>query len=66
MDSEHCEIVRKTLSCERDVDEQSFASLAVLRERLERLKKLGCAFSSISFSPDVERLVSSKKAVAVC
>jgi hypothetical protein len=37
---DHWQIVKKSLSGARGVDEQTFASLAILDERLERLKKV--------------------------
>jgi hypothetical protein len=64
-DSNHCRIVAESLAGERPVDEQTFASLAILDERLERLKKLDGAFSGVEFSSDVEKLRSQKNAVAV-
>ncbi|MGD8500712.1 MAG: hypothetical protein PVJ86_08690 [Phycisphaerales bacterium] len=64
-DSNHCKIVAESLAGERAVDEQTFASLAILDERLERLKKLDEAFSGVEFSSDVEELRSRKNAVAV-
>ena len=45
----HCQIVGKSLSGEREVDERSFNSLAILSERLERLKKLDKIFAGITF-----------------
>ena len=65
MDSNHCRIVEKSLTGERAVDEQTFASLAILTERLERLKKLDKTFSSIEFSSAVKKLKTRKNAVAV-
>ncbi|MHC4482494.1 MAG: hypothetical protein ACYSW4_02985 [Planctomycetota bacterium] len=62
---DHCQIVDKSLTGERAVDEQTFASLAVLSERLERLKKRGEIFDSVSFSPAVRKLKEQKNAVAV-
>jgi len=64
-DSNHFKIVAESLAGERGVDEQTFASLTVLDERLERLRGLGGAFSSIGFSCDVEKLLRQKNAVAV-
>jgi hypothetical protein len=61
----HCEIVGKSLRGERGVDEQTFASLAVLAERLEGLKKLGEVFEDAAFSEDVRKLIEQKDAVAV-
>ena len=64
-DSNHCRIVAESLAGEREVDEQTFASLAILGERLERVRKLDGAFSNVAFSGDAEKLRSSKNAVAV-
>lgn len=66
MDSKHCQIVGKSLSGERAVDEESFASMDVLAERLERVKNLGVGFSEITFSPEALELASRKSAIAVC
>ena len=65
MDLNHCQIVEKSLAGEREVDEQSFASLAILSERLERVKKLGKEFSGIEFSSAVNELARQKNIVAV-
>jgi len=65
-DSNHCQTVRDSIAGERAVDEQTFASLAILTERLERLKKLDKSFSEIAFSSGVKRLKARKNAVAVC
>lgn len=65
MDLNHCRIVQNSLNGVKAVDEQTFASLEILTERLERLKKLDRMFSGIEFSSAVERLKSRRKAVAV-
>ena len=41
MDSNNCQIVTDSINGQRETDEQTFASLAILTERLERLKKHG-------------------------
>ncbi len=64
-DSNHCRIVAESLAGKRKVDEQTFASLAILDERLERLKSLGETFSGVEFSPDAAKLISQKNAIAV-
>jgi hypothetical protein len=64
-DSNHCRIVTESLAGKREIDEQTYSSLAILDERLERLKNLGGTFSSIAFSPDAQSLLSNNKAVAV-
>ncbi len=64
-DSNHCRIVAESLAGKRKVNEQTFASLAILDERLERLRNLGETFSGVVFSPDAAKLLSRKNAVAV-
>ncbi len=64
-DSNHCRIVAESLAGERGPDEQTLASLAILDERLERLKKLDDAFSDVAFSRAVEQLRSQSGAIAV-
>ena len=64
-DSNHCRIVAESLAGKREVNEQTFASLTILDERLKQLKKLNGAFSGVAFSPEAEKLLSQKKAVAV-
>ena len=64
-DSNHCRIVTESLAGKRKVDEQTFDSLAILDERLERLRSLGEIFSGVAFSPDAAKLLSQKNAVAV-
>jgi hypothetical protein len=65
MDSNHCRIVAGSLVGEREVDERTFASLAILGERLERLKEIDETYSGIEFSPDVQRLQSQKDTINV-
>jgi hypothetical protein len=65
MDSNHCRIVAGSLVGEREVDERTFTSLAIIGERLERLKKIDETFSGIEFSPAVEKLQSRKNKVIV-
>ncbi len=65
VDSNHCQIVRDSIVGKRVADEQTFASLAILTERLERLKKLEKSFSGVTFSPAVEKLTAQKNIVAV-
>jgi hypothetical protein len=65
VNQDHCRIVRDSLLGDRVVDEQTFASLTILAERLERVRKLGMDFSDVSFSPDVLKLMRRKSAVGV-
>lgn len=63
MDSNHCQIVEKSLKGQRNADEQTFESISVLRERL---KNLGPAFAEVAFSPHVEKLEKQKSSLAAC
>ena len=62
---DHCQIVRESLSGTRAIDEQTYASLAVLNERLQRTRKLGDKFANITFSPAVEQLRRRPSRVAI-
>ena len=66
METNHFQVVKGSIAGERPVDEQTLASLTILAERLERLKKLDNAFSDIAFSPAVRKLAKQRNAVAVC
>ncbi len=60
------EIVRDGLCGQRAVDEQTFASVSILTERLEQVKSLGKGFTDICFSPAMEELAKQKSAETVC
>ncbi len=64
-DSNHCRVVTESLAGKREIDEQTYASLTILEERLERLKRVNGIFSGVAFSPDAEKLLSQKNTVAV-
>ncbi len=64
-DSNHCRVVAGSLVGEREVDERTFASLAILGERLEHLKKIDETFSGIEFSPAAVELQKQKNTLAV-
>ena len=59
----HCRIVQEALTGQRAVEQQTFASLRILADRLGRLKKLGGGFSNVAFSPAVKKLTEQKNAV---
>ncbi len=65
MDLNHYRIVEQGLTGERAVDEQTLASLEILTERLERLKKLDKVFAGVGFSSAVRKLKARRDAVAV-
>ncbi|OHB63967.1 MAG: hypothetical protein A2Y77_10215 [Planctomycetes bacterium RBG_13_62_9] len=49
-------IVNESLTGARGVDEQTCASVAILADRLERLKQSSSLFAEIGFSPHVKKL----------
>jgi len=65
-DLNHLSVVKESLNGNRAVDEQTSASMAILNERLQRLKERGHPFSDITFSRNVKKLKKPKKTVAVC
>lgn len=52
------DIVSRSLSGLREVDEATQASLAALAERLESLRKTNRLFEGVCFSRDAEKLAS--------
>ncbi len=65
MDSDYLDVLKGSLTGEREVDQQTYVSLAVLSDRLERVKKLGKAFSGICFSDEVEQLSRESSMLAI-
>ena len=61
----HYEVVKDALDSGKTSDEQTFASITILHERLERLKKCHKLFSGIKFSPDVEQLIEQQHSIAI-
>jgi len=57
MACEDVRIVQESLGGTRAMDEQTFASAAVLVERLARLKRVAPALAEVSLSPHMEALV---------
>ena len=50
------EVIRKSISGQRPVDEETFSSVAVLAERLDRVKRNNKISADVCFSPQVEEL----------
>jgi len=65
MDKQYCRTLRKSLTGEKPVDHQTYHSVEVLSERLERLKKLGGPFARVEFSEDVRSLRKQSPVLAV-
>ena len=61
----HSQIVLESLTGGRETDEQTFTSMAILAERLERLKRFSSSFSEVSLSAAAKKLMRHKNAVAV-
>jgi len=66
MESNQCEVMRKSLCGERAVDEKTYAALAILSNRLQRVQQLGEAYAGITFSPMVGKLISQKNPAVAC
>jgi len=61
----HCRIVGESLAGERPVDGLTYASAAVLSERLARLKQSSPVFAGVTVSAHAEPLTRSAEAVAM-
>ena len=66
MESNYCQIVTESLNGKRSIDEKTFASIEVLQDRLDRLKKLSPGFDEIKFSPEFKKLSRKAAATLVC
>ena len=62
----HCKVVKDSLDGNRLIDEQTFDSLAVLSERLKRLKGINSAFSDVAFSKAVQKLTKQDLPLVAC
>ena len=63
---EHCKVAKDSLDGNRVIDEQTFDSLAILTERLERVKKLGPVFSDVAFSEAIQKLIKQDLPLVAC
>ena len=52
----HFKVITDSLSGGRPTDEETFSSIAVLAQRLDRLKKTNAIFDDVAFSEQVEEL----------
>ena len=64
-DFNQCRIISDVLSGQTTADEQTFASLAVLEQRLERLRKFDEIFAGVKFSSAVRKLKEQKTPAAI-
>jgi hypothetical protein len=65
LNMDHFDVVRDGLNGTKAIDEQTLASLEVLNDRLESVRKLGGKFASVAFSPDAESLMKQSSRLAV-
>ncbi len=64
--SDHFRIINDSLTGTSPVDEETFSCVAVLAERLEKLKKNSDYFNDIAFSPQLEELAQCEMISAIC
>ena len=62
---DHCEVVQESLHGARETDERTFASLEILKDRLDRVKRISPKFAIVEFSPAVSQMRNSSKRLAV-
>jgi hypothetical protein len=62
----HHRIVKEAVEGKRSVDEQTHVSLAILDERLQRLRKLDKIFDEVQFSSAVRKILTQKDTCTVC
>lgn len=65
INTDDCQVVRDSMDGRRPVDEQTFTSIAILSERLARVRRLGKNFSNIKFSSAARKLARNENIVAV-
>ncbi len=56
MDADHFGILNACIHDKAAVDDQALASMAILQERMTRLKQTHGLFAELSFSPQLEQL----------
>ncbi|HAL44598.1 MAG: hypothetical protein A2Y12_08875 [Planctomycetes bacterium GWF2_42_9] len=64
-DIDHCTTVQESLTGKRPADEQTFASINILADRLRSIKKLHGSFLNVEFSPHVKALVEQESVLAI-
>ena len=62
----HFDVLNDNISGTRAIDEHTFASVAVLADRLDRLQRTNPMFADVSFSPEVEDLVHCESISGLC
>jgi hypothetical protein len=64
-DVDHCKVVSQSLAGQRPTDEQTFASINLLSERLESVHKVHRRLIDVEFSPQVKALIEQESLLAI-
>ncbi|RKY07769.1 MAG: hypothetical protein DRP66_05970 [Planctomycetota bacterium] len=62
---DYLKTVKESINGARPIDEDTLSSVAVLAERLERLKKTSSLFADVAFSDDVQELADCELISAI-
>ncbi len=62
---DYLKTVNESISGARPIDEDTLSFVAVLAERLERLKKTSSLFADVAFSDDVQELADCEMISAI-
>ncbi len=62
---DHLRTVKESISGARPIDEDTLSSVAVLAERLDRLKETSSLFADVAFSDDVQELADCEMISAI-
>ncbi|MFA5292815.1 MAG: hypothetical protein WC496_07250 [Phycisphaerae bacterium] len=65
MDIDHCNVVMESLTGQRPADEQTFASINLLAEKLQAVRKIHRRLVDVDFSPQVQALVEQESLLAI-
>jgi hypothetical protein len=61
----HCNVVMQSLVGQRPTDEQTFASINLLAERLQTVQKVHRRLVDVEFSPHVKALIEQESVLAI-
>ena len=64
-DIDHCKVVMESLSGQRPSDEQTFASIDTLSERLHTIHNMHRRLVDVEFSPQVQALIEQETILAI-
>jgi hypothetical protein len=56
MESDHWRVLKEALSSDCPIDEQTLASLSILTEQMERVRRSHPLLAAVGFSPSVKEL----------